>query len=73
MTQITTEQTIDGLTAVLKALIAVRGADGRRVLYQSDETGDHGYCEICKEVDAHRPTCAVGHAEDALRRLGIRT
>ncbi len=65
MTQI---NVTDELGADIRALIDVHDAAGLPLLYQHDPDGDHGFCHVCDEVDSHRPGCAVGQAETALRR-----
>ena len=49
--------------------LTVENAEGRRVLYQEDADGDHGYCQVCEEVDSHKAGCAVGIAERVLRHV----
>ena len=58
---------IEQLTGALKGLLTVEDAKGRRILYQEDADGDHGYCHACEEVDGHKDGSAVGNAERVLR------
>ena len=60
--------TIEQLKA-LRGLLSVEDDDGRRVLYQEDETGDHCYYHLCREVDGHKSGCAIEVAERTLRLI----
>jgi hypothetical protein len=63
----TRDEAIAKLTCAVKDLIAAEDAQGRRLLYQEDGSGEHGYCRVCEEVDGHTNRCAVGQAEGVLR------
>ena len=61
--------TVEQLAAALKGLLNAEDADGRRILYQEDADGDHGYCQVCKEVDGHNSGCPVEGAQRVLRLM----
>jgi len=62
------------LTAALEGLLRAEDCDGNRLFYAEHRepvrnTVAIGICRVCGELEGHRDVCAVGTAEELLRRL----